>query len=131
MCRRTRWASCSWLRCFSESSATDVVRVEKRRRTLGVPMTIAITAARIFDGKSDRIEEGGILLVEGERIVAAGANLQIPSHSEVIDLGDSTLCPGFIDAHTHLTFAAESYAQRLIKRYRQHNAANARQAAVN
>ncbi len=94
-------------------------------------MTIALTAARIFDGKSDRIEEGGILLVEGERIVATGANLQIPSHSEVIDFGDSTLCPGFIDAHTHLTFAAESYDQRLINRFRKHQAEKAYQAALN
>ena len=43
------------------------------------------------------------MLVEGRKIVAAGARLPIPEGARVIDLGDATLCPGFIDAHTHLT----------------------------
>jgi len=38
-----------------------------------------------------------------QRIIATGANAQIPPGAEVIDLGDATLLPGFIDAHTHLT----------------------------
>ena len=34
-------------------------------------MTIALKAARIFDGKSDRIETGGVVLIEGEEIAAS------------------------------------------------------------
>jgi imidazolonepropionase-like amidohydrolase len=62
-----------------------------------------IKAARLFDGKSDALIPGGMVIVEGKAIKAIGAGLTVPGGSTVIDLGDSTLCPGFIDAHTHLT----------------------------
>lgn len=64
---------------------------------------IAIKADRCFDGKSEAIAGKTVILVQGEKIVEAGPNVAIPSGAEVIDLGDSTLAPGFIDAHTHLT----------------------------
>ena len=44
----------------------------------------------------------GEVLVEGNRIVAAGGSVTRPSGVEVIDLGDTTLMPGLIDAHVHL-----------------------------
>jgi len=94
-------------------------------------MTIALKAARIFDGKSDRIETGGVVLVEDEEIAACGPDLRIPAGVERIELGDVTLCPGFIDAHTHLTVGAKSYNEFFIDRFRQHVAEKAYQAAVN
>jgi imidazolonepropionase-like amidohydrolase len=94
-------------------------------------MTLALKAARIFDGKSDGIDAGGVVLIEGEEIVAAGPDLRIPAGAERIDLGDVTLCPGFIDAHTHLTVGAKSYNEFFIDRFRQHVAEKAYQAAVN
>jgi imidazolonepropionase-like amidohydrolase len=94
-------------------------------------MTIALKAARIFDAKSDRIETGGVVLIEGAEIAACGADLRIPAGAERIDLGDATLCPGFIDAHTHLTVAAKTYNEFFIDRFRQHVAERAYQAAVN
>src|SRR3984957_14036014 len=93
-------------------------------------MTIALKAARIFDGKSARIESGGVILIEGEEIAACGPDLQIPASAERIDLGDATLCPGFIDAHTHLTVGVKSYQEFFIDRFRQHVAEKAYQAAV-
>jgi len=42
----------------------------------------------------------------------------------------STLCPGFIDAHTHLTVGVKSYNEFFIDRFRQHVAEKAYQAAV-
>jgi imidazolonepropionase-like amidohydrolase len=62
-----------------------------------------VKAARIFDGKSSALLQNGVVVVEGDKIADAGSNLPIPSSARVIDLGDATLCPGFIDAHTHLT----------------------------
>jgi imidazolonepropionase-like amidohydrolase len=67
------------------------------------PPVIALKAARLFDGKSDELLKDGVVLVEGKAIVAVGRDLSIPSGATVIDLGDATLSPGFIDAHTHLT----------------------------
>ena len=42
------------------------------------------------------------MLVEGERIVEVGSTVTHPTGSETIDLGDTTLLPGLIDAHVHL-----------------------------
>jgi len=41
-------------------------------------------------------------VVQGQRIVAVGSNTQAPAGARLIDLGDATLLPGFIDAHTHI-----------------------------
>src|SRR5216117_3943833 len=65
--------------------------------------TIALKAARLFDGKSSSLVQNGVVIVQGDNIVDAGSNLPIPSGAQVIDLGDVTLSPGFMDAHTHLT----------------------------
>ncbi|AXK72794.1 amidohydrolase family protein [Lysobacter sp. TY2-98] len=63
---------------------------------------VVLKAAHLFDGRSGRMVENGMVLVQGERIVSAGANVAVPDGARVIDLGDATLLPGFIDAHTHI-----------------------------
>ncbi len=65
--------------------------------------TIALKAARLFDGKSSSLVQNGVVIVRGDKIVDAGSNLPLPSGAQVIDLGDATLSPGLMDAHTHLT----------------------------
>ena len=65
--------------------------------------TIALKAARLFDGRSSSLLQNGVVIVRGDKIVDAGSNLPLPSGAQVIDLGDATLSPGFMDAHTHLT----------------------------
>ena len=64
---------------------------------------IVLKAARMFDGRSDRNVENAVVVVEGSKIREAGSNLPIPAGASVVDLGDATLLPGFIDAHTHMT----------------------------
>ena len=64
---------------------------------------IVLKAARLFDGKSKALVTNGVVIVQGNKIVDAGSNLPVPSDAEVIDLGDATLSPGFMDAHSHLT----------------------------
>src|SRR5258708_17653299 len=64
---------------------------------------IALKAARMFDGKSNALVQNAVVIVRGDKIVDAGSNLPVPSGAQVIDLGDATLAPGFMDAHTHLT----------------------------
>src|SRR5216110_2909873 len=64
---------------------------------------IALKAARLFDGKSKSLVPNGVVIVQGDKIIDVGSNLAVPSDAQVIDLGDATLAPGFMDAHTHLT----------------------------
>ena len=59
-------------------------------------------AARLLDIANGRIVTPGEVLVEGERIVAAGSSVPHAAGATVIDLGDTTLMPGMIDAHVHL-----------------------------
>jgi imidazolonepropionase-like amidohydrolase len=62
---------------------------------------MALKAARLFDGKADNLQEPGLIVVENGKIVSIGGS--VPSSATVVDLGDATLLPGFMDAHTHLT----------------------------
>src|SRR5437879_12719808 len=64
--------------------------------------TIALKAARLFDGRSSSLLQNGVVIVRGDKIVDAGSNLPLASGAQVIDLGDETLCPGCMAAHTHL-----------------------------
>jgi imidazolonepropionase-like amidohydrolase len=61
---------------------------------------VVLKAAYLFDSKSGQLTQGGTIVVDGEKIVSIGGTA--PSNAKVIDLGDATLLPGFIDAHTHL-----------------------------
>ena len=76
---------------------------------------IALKAARMFDGKSNTLVQNALVVVKADKIVDAGSNIPIPLDAHVIDLGDSTLCPGFMDAHTHLTLDySGDYNQRRL-----------------
>jgi imidazolonepropionase-like amidohydrolase len=67
--------------------------------------TIVLKAAHVFDGTGTALKSGATIVVRGDRIVAVGG--PAPAGAKVIDLGDATLLPGFIDAHTHLTMQLE------------------------
>src|SRR5579862_9409136 len=69
------------------------------------PETIVLKAAHIFDATGTSLKDGGLVVVRGDRIVSVGG--AAPAGARVIDLGDATLLPGFIDAHTHLTMQFE------------------------
>ncbi len=64
------------------------------------PVTV-LKAARMFDGKNGQIVSPGLVVISNGRIQSVGG--AAPSGAKVIDLGDATLLPGFIDSHTHLT----------------------------
>ena len=69
--------------------------------TPAAPSVTVLKAARIFDATSDSVKTGGVIVVENGRIKAIGG--AVPAGATVIDLGDATLLPGFIDAHVHMT----------------------------
>lgn len=66
------------------------------------PKAVVLHAARLLDIETGRIVKPGEVLVRGERIAEAGSSVSHPGGAEVIDLGDTTLMPGLIDAHVHL-----------------------------
>jgi imidazolonepropionase-like amidohydrolase len=63
---------------------------------------IVLHAARILDVADGRVLSPGEVLVMGERVREAGSHVTRPADAVVIDLGDTTLMPGLIDAHVHL-----------------------------
>jgi imidazolonepropionase-like amidohydrolase len=99
---------------------------------------VLIKAAHLIDGHSSSPRDRFAVLVEGDRIakVAPAAELQAPG-ARVIDLGDSWLLPGLIDAHTHVLLqgdiTAADYDEQLLKEsipYRTLRAAAAVRTAV-
>jgi imidazolonepropionase-like amidohydrolase len=58
----------------------------------------------MFDGTGAPVVRDAAVVVTGDRITAAGpaARVTVPVGARVVDLGDATLLPGFIDAHVHI-----------------------------
>ncbi len=63
---------------------------------------IALVGARVIDGSHDAPREGWTLVIRGDRIVAAGPDVEPPPGAERIDLAGRTVLPGLIDVHGHL-----------------------------
>src|SRR5215471_1182035 len=65
---------------------------------------VVLKAARLIDGTGAAMISNAVVVVNDNRITAVGSagSVSIPSGAKTIDLGDVTLLPGFIDAHTHL-----------------------------
>src|ERR1043165_966885 len=85
---------------LSLPACTQAQKSEKAQ----APDRIAIRAARMLDVTRGQIINDAVIIVEGERITAVGSKLAIPQGTRVIDLGDRTILPGLIDAHTHITY---------------------------
>jgi imidazolonepropionase-like amidohydrolase len=72
-----------------------------RAQSQSAPIT-AIKAGRLIDPETGVSAANQVILVEGEKIKAVGANLAIPAGATVIDLSNLTVLPGLVDAHTHM-----------------------------
>jgi len=80
------------------------------------PPRIAIKAARLIDGRGN-VAAPGVVVVRGNKIESVGG--AVPGDAKIIDLGDSTLLPGLIDAHVHVLLqgdiTAADYDEQLFK----------------
>jgi imidazolonepropionase-like amidohydrolase len=77
---------------------------------------VLIRPAAVFDG--DQRHEGWNVLVDGERIAAAGPEVAGGEGSRTIDLPEATLLPGLIDLHTHLLlhpYDERSWADQVLR----------------
>jgi imidazolonepropionase-like amidohydrolase len=63
---------------------------------------IVLHAARLLQIDTGNLLQPGEVLVEGDRIRAVGSSVDHPQSARFIDLGNTTLLPGLIDAHVHL-----------------------------
>ena len=70
--------------------------------TAPAPIPIVLHAARLLQIDAGTLLQPGEILVQGDRIRTVGASVDHPPGARIIDLGDSTLLPGLIDAHVHL-----------------------------
>jgi len=79
-----------------------MARTSAGAQTAPAPRIVVLHAARMLDIEGGKIVAPGEILIEGNKIVEAGTSVKHPAGAETIDLGDTTLLPGLIDAHVHL-----------------------------
>ena len=65
------------------------------------PAPIILRAARWLDVGAGQVRTPAVVVIQDGRITGVGADM--PAGARTIDLGDVTVLPGLIDAHTHLT----------------------------
>lgn len=70
---------------------------------------LAITNGTVYTMAGPPYERGTVL-IEGKTIVAAGANLAVPSDATVIDATGKTVLPGFVESHSHVGLWGDSVA---------------------
>ncbi len=96
---------------------TPEVVVEKVRRTLprsGEPQgTLVIHAEKLFDGIGGTYQRDRDIVIEGGRISSVIAHTDHPG-AIVIDMGDLTVLPGYVDAQARLPAGADEKSGPLL-----------------
>lgn len=83
-------------------SGTSLAAQSSQPQAAPIVHAIVLHAARLLDVESGHIISPGEILVNGDTIAEVGSKVARPSGAEILNLGDTTLLPGLIDAHVHL-----------------------------
>ena len=91
----TRWLACIVVTCLAASTLT----AQAPPAPAPADRIVVLHAARLLDPASGQITANASIVVKGDRVQTIGG--PAPAGSETIELGDVTLMPGLIDAHSH------------------------------
>jgi imidazolonepropionase-like amidohydrolase len=75
----------------------------------------AYEGARLIVGDG-RVIENGTLVMDGAKIVQAGAGVQVPSGAKRVSLAGKTVMPMIVDTHVHLSASREALIRDLRMR---------------
>lgn len=75
--------------------------------TVAAPKSVTVTAivgATLVDGRGGAPVRDAVVVVRGDRIVAAGprASVRVPAGAAVVEAAGMTVVPGLLDAHFHI-----------------------------
>ena len=76
----------------------------------------AYEGARLIDGKGGAAVENATIVVDGAKIVAAGAGVSVPAGARRVSLAGKTVMPMIIDTHVHLSQSREGIIRDLKQR---------------
>lgn len=94
---------------FVEGSAERIPAADTAGTDIGLKIKtdvptgkIAFTNARIITMKGDEVIEKGTIVIDQNKIVAIGKDVQAPADAKVFDVTGKTIMPGIVDVHAHL-----------------------------
>ena len=98
---------------FLAAVFTAVWLTSGRTQTQTPAVETAVQAGRLIDGVAMTPRQNVTVLVGGGKFIGIQDGFVAPSGAKVIDLRTSTVLPGFIDAHTHIT--GEGTANAIVR----------------
>ncbi len=74
-----------------------------------------LICARLFDGLGEALAGPAEILIEDGIITDIAHSVSHPATAKIVDLGDRTVMPGFIDTHVHLCLDGLNLRQQILE----------------
>jgi imidazolonepropionase-like amidohydrolase len=84
---------------------------------LALARDVVIHAGHLIDAVSGKVSDKMSILITDERITAVQRGFVAPAGAEVVDLSQSTVLPGLIDCHVHMSFGVIGEGGGLAQRF--------------